>query len=105
MTQLALLFIGTLATLATYGLFYQFGDRWTNLLIEFGASALWGLFAVSAMDVIVREAAFTTESEPIWPLVFLGLGMSVLALLYAIYDLAVRVSEEATETDIGGLGR
>lgn len=104
-TQLSVLFIGALATAATYGIFYQFRDRWTGLLVEVGAAALWGLFALSSMNVIVRDAAFASSSEPIWPLVYLGVGMSLLALLYVIYDGAQGVGSEASEATLLGDGR
>jgi phosphate/sulfate permease len=103
-TQLALLFIGALAFVATLGLFYRFGDRWTGILVEGLAAVLWGLLGLSAMDVIVRQSSFASASEPIWPLVFLGIGMALGVGLYAVYDIVEGVGRTANETDLEGMG-
>lgn len=105
MTQLALLFIGGLAVLGTLGFFVGFADRWTALLVEFATAMLWGTFAISALDVIVTEGVDPPVSEPIMPLVYLGIGLAVITFLLALNDLVVGVAGEATETDIGGIGR
>lgn len=100
-TQLALLFIGALATAATVGFFYRFGDRLTALLVELAAPILWGLFALSSMDVIVRDAAWASASEPVTPLVWVGIGFAVATFLLWLYDLFEGGSEAAMETDLG----
>lgn len=97
MTQLALLFIGAIALLATFGLFYRFGDRWTALLVEFSATFLWGLFAISAMDVIVTSHVSPPESDAIMPLVYLGIGFAFVTFVYSLYDLVEGVNQEAQE--------
>lgn len=105
MTELGLLFIGALAVIGTYGLFYTFRDAWTNLLVEFGTAFLWGLFAYSSMDVIVRSTSFASASEPIMPLVILGVGMALLAFFYALYDLVEKLGQQASDVDLEGFGR
>lgn len=106
MTELGLLFIGFLATLATLGLFADFRDsegqrdRATNILIAFLSAVLWGTFGLSASDVIVRDTSFATASEPIEPLFWLGVLLAVLVGIYAIWMLFNAVFTETTEADV-----
>lgn len=107
MTEFGLLFIGSLATLATLGIFYDFRDadgkpdRATSVLVAFLASVLWGGFGLSASDVIVRDTSFANASEPIEPLFWLGVLMALLVGSYAIYGLFKAFYHEATEGDAG----
>lgn len=93
MTELGLLFIGTLATMATLGIFVDFRDsdgapdRATSVLVAFLGGVLWAVFAVSSNDVIVRSSSVATSSEPIEPLFWLGVLMAMLVGIYAIYSL------------------
>lgn len=103
MTQSALIFIGALATLSTLGLFINLGDRWTNILVEFTASILWGLFGLSSWDVIVIDSFAVHHSEPILPLVYLGFGFAFILALYALYDLVVGAGQQAKETEFGDM--
>jgi len=103
-TQLAVLFIGLMAFLATLMFFLPFPEPYTAVLVEFAAAMLWGLFALSAFDVIVRDASFATASEPIWPLVFLGVGMALATFLLALHDLFSGAMETAASTDLEGFG-
>lgn len=105
MTELLLTWLGTVALLATLGLFYQFRDRWTALLVEFAATALWGLFALSAMTVVVPSGATEPATASMDPLVYLGLGFALITFLYAIYDLLVGLGQEAQEIDASNFGR
>lgn len=103
MTELGLLFMGGLATLATLGLFADFRDadgrpdRATQVLVAFLAAVLWGAFGLSANDVIVRDTSFATASEPIQPLFWLGVLMALLVAVYAIWMLFKAVFTESTE--------
>lgn len=101
MTEGALLFLGALATLATLGLFANFDDRWTGVVVTFLAAILWGLFGMSAFDVIVRETTFADSSEPIMPLVYLGFGLAFIIAIYGFYDLLSAAGSEVNEADIG----
>jgi uncharacterized membrane protein YuzA (DUF378 family) len=100
MTQLTLVFLGALATLATLGLFVEFDDRWTSILVEFLAAILWGLFGMSAFDVIVTEHVSPPVSEPILPLAYLGIGLAFIVALYGFYDLIQGFGAEASEADM-----
>lgn len=100
MSELLLAWLGSVAVLATFGLFYNFRDRWTALLVEFVASVLWGVFALSARDVIVPSGASTPVSESMDMLVFLGITFVIVTFGYFLYDLATGVSKEASETNV-----
>lgn len=99
MTELTLVFLGSLATLTTIGMFVDVFDRWTSLLVTFLASILWATFGLSSFDVIVRDAAYASASEPITPLAYLGIGMAMIIGVYGMADLVVGISEEASDTD------
>ncbi|MDR9380895.1 MAG: hypothetical protein RI560_04390 [Natronomonas sp.] len=102
MTELLLTWLGSVALLATIGLFKEFADRWTRALVEFSAVVLWSLFAVSAMDVIVPSGASTPVSQPMYPLVALGIGFALVTFAYFLYDLTTGIGAEARETDLLG---
>lgn len=102
-TELTLVFIATLATLATVGMFLNFADRWTELLVTFAASLLWGVVGMSSFDVIVRDTSFATASEPIEPLVYLGFGFAGIIAIYGLHDLLVGVRDEASDADLEDL--
>lgn len=99
MTELLLAWLGTVALVATYGVFYQFRDRWSNVLVEFGAAILWAVFAVSALNVTVPTGTSDPPSEPVMTLVYMGLAFAVVTFLYAIYDLLAGIGAEANQTD------
>lgn len=104
MTELLLVWLGTVALLATLGLFYRFGDRWTALLVEFTAAILWSFFAVSAMNVVVPSGASEPATASMDMLVYLGIGFALITFLYAVYDLLVGLGAEANEADLEGFG-
>lgn len=103
MTELLLAWLGTIALLATLGLFYDFRDRWTALLVEFTAAILWAFFAVSGMTVVVPSGASEPATASMDPLVYLGLGFALVTFLYAIYDLFVGITDEANSIDADDL--
>lgn len=105
LTELLLVWLGSVALLATYGLFYNFRDRWTQLLVEFGAAILWALFAISSMNVIVPSGASTPVTEPMTMLVYLGIGFALVTFVYGLFDLMTGIGAEATETDIEDVSR
>jgi uncharacterized membrane protein YuzA (DUF378 family) len=105
MTQLALVFLGSLATLATIGMFVNVFDRWTSLLVTFLAAILWATFGLSSFDVIVRDAAYASASEPITPLAYLGIGLAMIIGVYGLADLVMGVGEEASDTDMSEVMR
>lgn len=103
MTQLALLFLGSFATLTTLGLFVDFGDDITGALVGFVGALTWGLFGVSAFDVIVRQTPFASASEPITPLAYLGIGLSVVVGLFSVKRLLAGVRQETEAASADGL--
>lgn len=106
-TQLGLLFIGLLAVLSTVGLFIDFRDRngqpdrGTPVLLAFLGSILWGTFALSSSDVYVDEAASTAEALD--PLFWVGVLLSALVALYAVWLLFQAIFAETSEANIDAL--
>jgi len=99
-TELTLVFMATLALLATIGMFLNFADRWTELVVTLTASILWGVVGLSSFDVIVRNTSFATASEPILPMVYIGFSLAGMIAIYALADLVTGVAAEADEADI-----
>lgn len=95
--ELALLFLGTLAVLASIGLFVDFGDE-TDLLVAFAAALLWAVFGLSAMDVSV--SAFH-PSDGIDQFVFLGLGLAFVCVLFGVWRLYESLNRGAEEARLG----
>jgi len=102
-TSLTLVWLGSVALLATLGMFYQFGDQYTGVLVEFLAAVLWAMFAVSGMDVLVTDTN-PPVSEPMMPLVYLGIGLAMLTLLFALSDLVQTIRGDAAELDVNEVG-
>lgn len=102
-TDLTLVWLGSVALLATLGLFYEFRDQWTGVLVEFVATVLWAMFALSGMSVVVSDTN-PPASEPMMPLVYLGLGFAVLTLLFAINDLVNTLRADAADVDLESVG-
>lgn len=103
MTELALLFIGALATLATVGMFMDFRDLWTPVIVSFAAAMLWGLFGMSSFDVIVRDTSFAEASEPILPLVWLGFGFAFATGMFWLWQLKNALAGEVGAEDAPGV--
>lgn len=106
MTQSALMFMGAMATgLAYLGLFKNFvgDDRWTRVLILFASSIVWGVFGLSSYDVIVRDTAYASASEPITPLVYLGFGLAGIMALFGIYEMFQAIGSDARDASEGML--
>lgn len=101
MTPLLLAWLGSLAAGVTFlGLFVDAFDRWTHVLLTFLGAGLWATFAVGGMDVIVRDSAVATASEPVWMLVYPGVGMTVLVALFGVRDLLAGAGQETSERDV-----
>lgn len=98
-TPLTLVFLGTLALIATLGLFYEFDDPYTGVLVAFVAAVLWGFFALGAMDVVVYESAAPEDAgASLDVLVWTGTGLSLLSVLFAVNDLLHALGGEAEST-------
>lgn len=100
MTQLLLIFIGSLATLATIGMFVDFGDDATRILVGFVAALLWGIFGLSSFDVIIADSAAVIRSEPVVPLAYLGIGFAMVLTAFWLYKLMQVLANETGATDM-----
>lgn len=99
MTEGALLFLGALATLATIGMFIDFGDEPTRIVIGFVAALLWGIFGMSSFDVIVVDSYAAVKSEPITPLAYLGIGFAMVLTGFWFYKLVRILTGGGEATD------
>lgn len=102
-TSLVLVWLGTVALLATLGLFYQFREPWTGVLVGFAASVLWAFFAVASLSVTVGEGN-PPAVEEMTMLVYLGIGFAVLTFLFAVYDLLDTLRADAADADLQSVG-
>lgn len=99
MSQLALLWVGTLAALLSFfGLFKSFDDNWTPVLLIFTGAILWGVFGLSAGDVLIPTGSGTT-SESMLPLLFVGLGLAMITALFGIGELVTAFGSDAADVD------
>lgn len=102
MTQLVLVFMASLATAATalsgwMAINSRRVDKLTRVPVTFGAAILWGIVGMSSFDVVVTSHVNPPVSEPIPSLAYVGIGLAMLVGLYAVYDLIVGISAEASE--------
>lgn len=104
MTELLLVWLGSVAVLASYGLFYTFADRWSGLVVELAATVLWSVFAIAAMDVIVPSGASTPVSEPVMLFTYLGIAFALITFSYFLYDLLAGIGSEAENVDLENIG-
>lgn len=102
-TSLTLVWLGTVALLATLGLFYTFSDQWTGVLVEFVAAVLWAMFAISGMNVTITGSN-PPVSEPMMPLVYIGIGFALLTFLFAMSDLVQTIRGDAAQLDLSDVG-
>lgn len=80
----AVLFLGAVAVLATIGMFVDWDDA-TRVVLAFVAAVVWGLMGLSSYDVYVDDAA--TTSEPIYVLVYLGIGLAGITTVFAVWQV------------------
>jgi len=102
-TSLTLVWLGSVAVLATMGLFYQFRDQWTGILVEFVAAVLWATFSLSAMNVVVSDTN-PPVTEPMLPLTYIGTAFALLTFLFAISDLVQTIRGDAADVDLTSVG-
>jgi drug/metabolite transporter (DMT)-like permease len=106
MTEPALLFIGSLAALlGFYGLFKEYDDNWTPVLLTFTSAILWGVFGLSSRNVIVPDAGTSHQTEPIEPLFFVGLGLAFMTVLFGLQQLVSAFGKDAADVDADPLQR
>lgn len=98
---LAVVFLGLVAVLLSVGIFVDFGDDATRVVVAFLAAVVWGFMGLSSFDVYVDDAA--TVSEPVYALAYLGLGLAAVSGLAGVKLLFKALQSEAAATDPEGL--
>jgi hypothetical protein len=103
-TPLTIFFIGLVALLATIGMFVDFGEENTRVLMAFAAATVWGLLGVSSFDVVVYSGVeYPTASEPILPLAYMGIALALVCAVFGFYFLAQAIGDSTGATEAGGL--
>jgi len=98
-TEITLLILGALGTLlGGYGLFQQFGDDWTPVLLQFAAAGIWGLFGMASFDVTLSHRLCCEVSRAIMPLVYLGIGLAGVMALFALDATVSALQGTASES-------
>lgn len=93
-SDLVLVWLGTVGLVASIGMFVQMDDRATNMLIPFIAAIVWGLFMMAGFDVAYTESG---ETATMWPVVALGGGFAMSSLAFGIYELLYGTAKEVDE--------
>lgn len=91
----AVLFLGVFAAASSVGLFVDFDDG-SGVVLGFLGAITWGLMGLSSFDVYLDDAA--SVSEPVYPLVYLGLGLAMIVGLFALARLARVLGEHTPGT-------
>lgn len=97
-TQLTLLMLGALATLATLGMFVDM-DTPTQMVVSVVAAMTWAITANASLDVIVRDTYAATASEPVWSLVYLSAILALGTGVYAVFTIIGALGREAGATE------
>lgn len=99
MTQLAVLWMLSIAVILSLGLVRDFEDAATSLLLGFTSAIFWGVGGLSAYSV---HAQAWSGSRAMEPLAILSIGVAVLVGLLTMYELVVTVRKTtgATETAV-----
>lgn len=100
-TELSLAMLGTMAALCSLVLVLN-ADRPTTVVLSFVGAMLWGLFGLSAFDVLVLDTYAATKSEPILPLVYMGIGLSIVVGMFWLLQLVKLLTDETDATEADG---
>lgn len=98
-SELILVSMMALATIATIGIFLEYGDAATRIVVGFAASILWGLIGFASYEVIIPTSTTAAEPATVYPTVYVGFGFAAVTALFAIYSLVASVGEEAKATE------
>lgn len=104
MTIGGLAILAALACLATVGLFVDFTDNITHVVLGVLGALIWGIFGLSAFDVIVGVSdTGVPTTRPLTMVAYLGILIAIAVGGYSLYELVAVLGEEAGATDADGL--
>lgn len=98
-----LYFVGGLAALATLGLFINFDDKGTSVVVSYVAALLWGLFSLMSFDVRTITTYFATKSDSLSMLGYFTGVMSAAIFVFATWQLLEALGDRANDADISKL--
>lgn len=100
MTELVLIWLGTVAVLASVGVMLPADrkDGFTEMLLPFVAAILWVAVAFGASDVLPTAASSRTS---IMPLFWLAAMFAMLMLVLGIYAVVKQPAQELQDRSDG----
>lgn len=99
MTQPALLALGGFATLATIGMFLEYGDQATRPLVGFVASVAWGVVSLSAFNVFIPTDSVGYEVS-ITPVAWFAAGLAITTFFFSFWTLLQLLKDEAEDAEL-----
>lgn len=97
-TQPALLALGLFATLATIGMFLDYGDKATRPLVGFTAAIVWATVSLSAFNVWIPADSVAYEKE-LTPVVYIAAALAFITFMFTLRMLLMVAKDEAEATD------
>jgi hypothetical protein len=95
-TESVLIWFGSLAALASVGMFVDM-DPTTNLIIPWVAALLWGVQSLFASNVIISNDVDPPVTTSMETLSIVALVFAGCCAVFGLYQLVARPAAEATE--------
>lgn len=100
-TPLTLVSLGSLATLATIGMFVDM-DAATQIVVSVVAAMTWAITANAALAVLVAPER-TSATEPVWGIVYVGAILAFATGAFSVLFIIETLGREAGATESAGL--
>lgn len=97
-TELTLISLGVLATLFSAGLLLNM-DPETRVILGMVGALTWGLFGLSAFDVIIPATGETPEQIAVTPFIYIGFGLAMIVFVFAFLQLFALIGDKAGATE------
>lgn len=85
--EATLYFVGALAGVVTAGMFVDFGDDATHVVLGFAGAILWFAMGLMSFDVITSQSLCCQQTQAIMPAVYLGMGLGGVVTLFSVGQL------------------
>jgi ABC-type nickel/cobalt efflux system permease component RcnA len=101
MTQTAVLAVGLLATIATIGMFVNFGDMASRALVTFTASLLWGTVAVTSFNVLLPGHRPEATTVTLTPVAYVAGALAGVLFMFAVWFVMKTLKDSVSDSDFG----
>lgn len=101
MTQSALLALALFATIATIGMFVDFGDMATRALVTFVAALTWGTVAVTSFNVLLPGHRPEATTVSLTPLAYVAGALAATLFLFAVWFVMKALKDSVSDSDFG----